>query len=195
LKGDGLRAAAPALALSLALAGCESIGGAAHPEHTRPVPTATERAVATHPATSHARPTAVRSVEMSAAYRRFFVTMCGALSRHDASTIQGELPYYQYNSGLRYGTLGDGEGTTGDPVLLSTWLARGRVRCAFVTPDQDGHGTILTAGWAGAPGPWSLLEMDTFNGSWKINDFTFGTLNALYSAMQNSAQPVVVYRG
>ena len=49
---------------------------------------------------------------------------CGAaLARKDSSTVTKALPYYQYNSGLRYGMLGDGEGQTGDPGSMATWLA------------------------------------------------------------------------
>jgi hypothetical protein len=121
--------------------------------------------------------------------------MCNALAHRDATTLRNELPYYQYNSGLRYGTLTDGEGTGGDPALFSAWLSGGNVRCALVTPDSAGHGTALTGVWGGAPGPWGLIEMDTYNGAWKINDFTFGTRAELVAAMKNASEPVVVYRG
>ncbi|GAC1445531.1 MAG: hypothetical protein NVSMB52_06910 [Chloroflexota bacterium] len=104
----------------------------------------------------------------------------------------GLLPYYQYNSGVRYGRLGDGEGQTGDPALIGTWLAGTSIKCVLFTGDVAGHGTVLTSGWA-QPGGWNLIEMDTFNGVWKINDFTFGDRSALYQAMQ-ATRPVLKYR-
>jgi hypothetical protein len=58
-------------------------------------------------------------------------TLCAALPRKDAPTVIRDLPYYQYNSGLRYGTLGDGEGQTGDPSLMATWLVHTHVQCRF----------------------------------------------------------------
>lgn len=131
---------------------------------------------------------------MSPAYHDFLRTICNALARSDASAIKARLPYYQYNSGLRYGVLGDGEGRTADPGLLDTWLQASPVRCQFYTPDLAGHGTLLASGWKQQPGGWGLIEMDTFNGTWKINDFTFGPRGALYFAMQTS-HPVLVYRG
>jgi hypothetical protein len=191
-KGEGLRAALLTLAVAMAMTGCSSLGGAPAPT---PVPTATERAVGTHPYHSTPLPTVARSVAMSPAYQGFLKTLCGALTARDATTLRGQLAYYQYNSGLRYGALGDGEGTTGDPALLTSWLASAPVHCALVTPDIAGHGTVLTRGWASAPGPWSLIEMDTYSGTWKINDFTFGRRPALYAAMQNSPQPIEAYRG
>jgi hypothetical protein len=173
------------------MAGCASIGSNSAPPSA--VPTATERPLVTHPASPPPLPTIVRSVALSPSYRGFLKTLCDALVHRDASTLRNDLPYYQYNSGLRYGMLGDGEGTTGDPALLASWLVGGSVRCARVTADIDGHGTVLTGGWVGAPASWSLIEMDTYGGTWKINDFTFGRRNALYSAMQNSPQRIVTY--
>ena len=117
------------------------------------------------------------------------------LSHHDSSALRNDLPYYQYNSGLRYGMLGDGEGRTGDPALLTAWLAGGNVRCRLITRDIAGHGTVLAGGWTAAPGPWSLIEMDTYNGTWKVNDFTFGNHSDLYAAMQTTSAPLEVYRG
>jgi hypothetical protein len=114
------------------------------------------------------------------------------LTTRDAGTVINQLPYYQYNSGLRYGMLGDGEGETGDPSLMRTWLSRSGVQCKYFTPDVAGHGTVLTRGWA-QPGGWGLIEMDTFNGHWKINDFTFGGGPALYHAMR-VAGPILAYR-
>jgi hypothetical protein len=111
----------------------------------------------------------------------------------DRSAIIGLLPYYQYNSGLRYGYLGDGEGQTGDPNLMRTWLADARPRCVSFTPGYNAHGTVLTVGWR-SPGPAALLDLDIFNGHWKINDFTFGSESALAQAMKTSS-PIVRYYG
>jgi hypothetical protein len=138
--------------------------------------------------------TPVRAVAMSGSYRAFLRTVCAALSARDSATLRSELPYFQYNSGLRYGVLGDGEGQTADPGALNAWLASSHVRCTYFTPDVAGHGTLLASGWKRAPGQWSLLELDTFGGSWKVNDFTFGSRAALYAAMQTS-HPIGVYRG
>ena len=138
-----------------------------------------------------AAPTPV--VTVGSSYAAFIDASCHAFAAGDTNTISNELPYYQYNSGLRYGTLGDGEGQTGDPSLLGTWLQGGTVRCQYFTPDVAGHGTLLTSGWQ-QPGGWSLIELDTFNGAWKINDFTFGDCASLYRAMQTS-QPIVTYHG
>jgi hypothetical protein len=40
----------------------------------------------------------------------------------------------------------------------------------------------LTSGWRG-PARWALIELDIFNGHWKINDFTFGSRQSLFQAM------------
>jgi hypothetical protein len=115
------------------------------------------------------------------------------LVRSDATAVINSLMYYQYNSGLRYGTLGDGEGQTGDPSLIRTWLSSRHVHCRYFTPDAAGHGTVLTEGWP-APGSWSLIEFDTIQGRWKINDFTFGQSGALYRA-ERVAGPILPYHG
>jgi hypothetical protein len=129
---------------------------------------------------------------ISRRFSGFVRTLCTALRRRDARTIVDSLPHYQYNSGLRYGYLGDGEGQTGDPSLLGTWLAKNQVRCVYFTPDVAGHGLLLTRGWPLPSGNWSLIEMDTFNGRWKINDFTFGRFPRLFQAM-HLAHPILRY--
>jgi len=98
---------------------------------------------------------------------------------------------YQYNTGVRYGNLGDGEGQSADPSILSTWLGSAVISCRYYTPDVAGHGTLLTSGWRLAGG-WGLIEMDNLDGTWKINDFTFGTSSALYYAMHTS-HPILAY--
>lgn len=132
-------------------------------------------------------------VASSKPYTTFLASICHALTTRDASTLTAALPYYQYNSGLRYGLLGDGEGLTGDPSLFGSWLASAHVVCVRFTPDIAGHGTVLTSGW-GQFGGWSLIEMDTFNGVWKLNDLTFGQEGPLNKAMATSS-PIMPYRG
>jgi hypothetical protein len=163
--------------LLVALAGCGSGNSSPPPTLT---PTAVKVAVIPTSTTAPA-PTATATV--SPAYRSFLNSICAAFGRSDAGAIINSLMYYQYNSGLRYGTLGDGEGQTGDPSLMRTWLSGRRVQCRYFTPDSAGHGTVLTAGWQ-SPGRWSLIELDTVQGHWKINDFTFGNQGSLFRAMR-----------
>lgn len=111
----------------------------------------------------------------------------------DSKKLADSLMYYQYNSGLRWGMLGDGEGQTADPSLLGTWLAQARPRCISLSSGVAGHGSVLTSGWR-EPGPWSIIEMDVVGGGWKINDFTFGSHGALAQAMQ-VGQPLLPYHG
>jgi hypothetical protein len=118
--------------------------------------------------------------------------MCSALAKGDSNTLIRELPYYQYNSGLRFGMLGDGEGQTADPGLLATWLAGSHVRCTYMSSGDFGHGTVLATGWQ-RPAEAALIELDIFSGRWKINDFTFGKTGALFYAMQ-TAKPLLPYR-
>lgn len=189
------------LPLVVLVTGCSlSVSSSDKPSQTRVPATAT--------ATAHVQPTATPRpaatqappllpptprVVATRAYSTFVSSLCHALAARDSTTVINLLPYYQYNSGVRYGRLGDGEGQTGDPSLVGTWLAPARVRCQFYSPDIAGHGTILTRGWT-EPGGWALIEADTFNGSWKINDFTFGDHRALFGAMQTS-RPILTYRG
>lgn len=102
------------------------------------------------------------------------------------------LPYYQYNSGLRWGMLGDGEGQTADPSLVNNWLQGSKTRCTGYSGDNAGHGTVMVAGWV-QNGGWSLLDVDTFNGVWKINDFTFGSRPAIHNAVR-AAGAILPYR-
>lgn len=183
-----MRATLPALTLAILLAGCASIGGSASPTSTP-----SSRSAPTPPRTP--RPTVVQPLAMSVPYRQFVASLCASLRRRDSATVRNQLPYYQYNSGVRYGKIGDGEGQTGDSALVAAWLTGGQVRCRVVTRDVAGHGTVLASGWTGAPGPWSLIEMDTFNGAWKINDFTFGNQAQLYAALQSTSAPTEAYRG
>jgi hypothetical protein len=124
----------------------------------------------------------------------FIRTLCKTLSSGDASGVDAHLMHYQYNSGLRWGMIGDGEGTTSDPSLMYTWLSGSQVRCRSFSPSNGGHGTLITVGWA-QPGPWSLLDLDLLNGQWVINDFTFGSPARLARAMHSVSKPVMKYRG
>jgi hypothetical protein len=123
-------------------------------------------------------------------YAAFLADICSAFRRQDAGTIINLLPYYEYNSGLRYGNFGDGAGQTGDPSLMRDWLQGSHVRCSRYSPGLFGHGVVLTSGWK--QGNWSLVEADIFNGKWKINDFTFGDQRTLYQAMQ-ADRPILTY--
>lgn len=169
------------------------------PSDTGPVPKSSATAGPTGKATAVVRqPTAVPpkpvpTVAVSRDYASFTATICHSFGTRDANTIINALPYFQYNSGLRYGTMGDGEGQTADPTLLRTWLASAKVTCNFITRDVAGHGTLLASGWT-QPGGWSLVELDTYGGHWKINDFTFGDRATLYNAMQTGG-PIVPFRG
>jgi hypothetical protein len=119
--------------------------------------------------------------------------VCSAFQRRDAAAIIKSLPYYQYNSGLRFGLFGDGEGQTGNPSLMRRWLSGSAVRCTYVTPDRHGHGTLLAGIWK-QPAPWALMTIDTFNGRWKINDFTFGQQARLFAAM-HTTRPILPFKG
>ena len=196
-----MRLVAAMVLLITLLSGCSvariSVGGLFAAATRTPTPTGTPTPapspIATRvPPTATARPTPTPTI--SPAYAAFVRTLCSAFAARNAGAVINSLPYYQYNNGLRYGNLGDGEGQTGDPSLMNTWLAGAHVRCINFTPDVAGHGALLTAGWAKPNQPASLLELDTFNGHWKINDFTFGSHAALYGAMQ-TAGPVLAYRG
>lgn len=140
------------------------------------------------------KPTPTVAVSLSKPYRNFVTGLCAALGREDAGTVIKDLPYYQYNSGVRYGFFGDGEGHSGDPSVLNSWLGADRVKCRYLSRDSAGHGLLLTSGWKQPGGPWNLVELDIFSGQWKINDFTFANRATLWRAMQ-LAQPTIPYRG
>jgi hypothetical protein len=131
-------------------------------------------------------------VTTSKPYRVFLAGVCRRLAVRDAGPLSADLANYQYNTGLRYGILGDGEGANGDPSLFATWLRHGPVRCVSYTPDIAGHGTLVTRGWP-LEGGWAITDLDTFGGIWKLNDFTFGKRSAILAAMRTSA-PVISFR-
>jgi hypothetical protein len=165
------------------LAGC---GSSAAPPTATPAPAPT----ATSPSTSTTQPTAGPQASatpaVSATYRAFVTALCHDLAKKNSKGVQGDLPYYQYNSGLRWGMMGDGLGQTDDPSLMNTWLSAGNPACKAFTPDIAGHGTVLAGGWT-QPGPWSLIELDVYPGKhWKINDFTFGSESVLRNAMRTA---------
>lgn len=161
------------------------------PSDTGPGPKGSATAVVLQPTAVPPKP--VPTVAVSRDYASFTATICHSFATRDASTIINALPYFQYNSGLRYGTMGDGEGQTADPALLHTWLSSTTVTCNFFTRDVAGHGTLLASGWT-QPGGWSLVDLDTYGGHWKINDFTFGDRATLYNAMHTGG-PIVPFRG
>lgn len=170
--------------LFVALAGCSGQESAGAPTPTPRTPTV---AAGTTPGR------VALSVTVGKPFARFLATICHALSAGNARTIIGSLPYFQYNSGLYFGTLGSGEGQTANPNLMRTWLSGSQVRCRYFSPGIEGHGSVLTSGWK-QPAPWSLIEMDLFNGHWKLNDFTFGGRRGLWAAMQ-ADRPVLAYHG
>jgi hypothetical protein len=133
------------------------------------------------------------SVVVNSGFATAVRSLCDAFARKDSSAVTRALPYYQYNSGLRYGVLGDGEGQTGDPGLMTSWLAHSSVHCVLQSSGTHGHGTVLATGWH-EPGGSALIELDTYSGRWKINDFTFGPYRALYRALQ-TVRPVIRYAG
>lgn len=177
--------------LVLALAGCGSSAAPAAPTPTA-VATATGVPATVPGARSNATPRPA-AVAVDGGFASIVRVICGALARRDAGTVTAALPYYQYNSGLRYGMLGDGEGQTGDPSLMTTWLAHSHVQCKLQSSGSHEHGTVLATGWP-QPGGTALIEFDTYSGRWKINDFTFGVYGPLARAIQ-TAGPIVPYTG
>jgi hypothetical protein len=101
------------------------------------------------------------------------------------------LPYFQYNSGLRYGMLGDGAGQSTDPSSMQTWMRGAHIRCTYMTAGIAGHGVLLSRGW-NFPGGWGLIEADQYPNGWRINDFTFGSRASLYRAMETD-NPILRY--
>jgi hypothetical protein len=174
--------------LLVLVSACGSSGGVSH----SPTVTATTSTVRPTAERSTPQPKATPTVVVTKLYAEFLAALCNAFATGDSRTIVDELPYYQYNNGLRYGWLGDGEGQTGDPSLMASWLVTSHVRCHYFTPGEGGHGTLLTSGWSLPAGPWSLVEVDQFEGRWKINDFTFGKQQPLWQTMQIN-QPILRY--
>ena len=114
---------------AVALVGCSSSASPASPTAT--ATSVRTGASGTPPAprlTPTPRPV---SVVVDGGFATAVRSLCAALARKDSSTVTRALPYYQYNSGLRYGMLGDGEGQTGDPGLMATWLAHSSVHCVL----------------------------------------------------------------
>lgn len=174
-----------ALLLVVLLGGCAASAGSS----VTPTPLSEPTPEPTH---SVRVPSPTPTVVVGKPFASFLHIVCSALASGNANTIIDLLPYFQYNSGLRYGTLGGGEGQTADPSIMRTWLASARPHCVTFTPGIMGHGTVLTVGWK-TPAPASIVELDMFNGHWKVNDFTFASQSALERAMQTSS-PTVPYR-
>jgi hypothetical protein len=177
--------------LGLSVAGCGSTSAPTSPTSTSL--TTRHGATGTTSSTQVARTPRPISVAVDPGFAGAVRTLCAEFGRKDSSAVTRDLPYYQYNSGLRYGMLGDGEGQTGDPSLMATWLAKSSVRCVLQSSGSHGHGTVLATGWP-LRGGSALIELDTYSGQWKINDFTFGPYGALYRALQ-TVRPVVRYAG
>jgi len=183
-----------AIFIVITVAGCGS--GQATTSATPSVPALPGETVTTAQGTPSTRPQArpgTATVAVNAQYAGFVSALCRDFRSRNARAITAQLPFYQYNSGLRYGQLGGGEGSTGDPSLMGTWLSHSSVRCVLYTPGVAGHGALLTQGWS-QPGGWGLLDLDTYSGHWKINDFTFGKQSDLVYAI-HTANPVLQYRG
>lgn len=178
--------------LALVLSGCGVLSAGSSPTVT-PAPSATSEPPTSIPTPNRPRPTATPVIGRD--YASFITSLCHALTHRDAGAVIAALPHYQYNSGLRYGYLGDGEGQTADPGNARNWLASSHVACEYFTPDASGHGVVLTRGWSMPQGPWSLVEVDIFAGHWKINDFTFGTRQTLYHALLTTSGPVLRFAG
>lgn len=174
-----------ALLLAILLAGCATTASST----STPTPTSLSTVA---PTQTVPVPSPTPTVVVGKRYASFLHIVCSALASGNAKQIIDLLPYYQYNSGLRYGTLNGGEGQTGSPSLMDTWLASARPHCVSFTPGVMGHGTVLTVGWK-TPAPASIVEFDMFNGHWKVNDFTFATRAALERAMHVSS-PILRYR-
>ncbi|MGH2449367.1 MAG: hypothetical protein ACRDFS_12295 [Chloroflexota bacterium] len=175
------------LAMAIAVSGCAS--------SAQPQATSTPAPKATRSSKPAVKPTPNPTYLVGKPYAAFASKICGAFKSGNAGTIIAELPYYQYNSGLRYGHMGDGLGQTGDPSLMHTWLSGAHVKCRYFTPGIQGHGVILTSGWnhsGWTMGGWSLVEADLYSGKWKINDFTFGAQQRLYQAL-HTAGPILPY--
>ncbi|HZT97483.1 MAG TPA: hypothetical protein VFB34_11680 [Chloroflexota bacterium] len=190
-------AAAFAVIGFIALSGCSVFGSAAPrtPKPTPPPPPAvTPAPVASAPAPKQsASPLQPRHyrIPLTADYRSFLAGICNALTSRNAQPIINDLPYYQYDSGVYYGPFNRGEGQTGQPSLINQWLQSGSESCVRFAPSQMGHGAVVTKGWP-VTGGWAILDLDRFNGAWKIDDFTFGTRwQAMYAL--TSTEPETVW--
>jgi hypothetical protein len=189
MKGRRVRLIVAASCMAFLLSGC-ALGQSAS------APTPTPRSAAAVQKTATVRPTAgprPTAIHVGKPYSAFLHMICRAFAAGNQGAITGSLMNYQYNTGLRYGVIGDGEGRSADPSLMGTWLAGSHVQCVSFSPGFNSHGAVLTRGWK-QPAPWSLVELDLLNGHWKINDFTFGRRTAMLWAMQ-SAKPVLTYHG
>ncbi len=175
------------------LDGC-GVPGSSSPPPPTPVPT---RPVGT-PVVAHRTPVPIRRprlhLPMTPAYRSFLNAVCGALSRHDSTTIVNSLPFYQYNSGVYYGTFNKSEGALVGTGIVGQWLSGGREHCFRYTPPIAGHGIAATSGWT-FDGGWCLLEFDIFPNGWKIDDFTFGTRGQVLHAFFSTVPESFVFHG
>ena len=178
--GNCLKKIAAGLTCALALTACGSSNKSTLPVSSAGTPGTAVPGPTAGPTRKAGAPT---RVALSHAYNRLLKSFCTGAQEHNSNVVASFLPYYQYNSGVRYGQMGDGAGQTGSPDLLRTWVRTGHIQCVDTGPDISGHAVLLSRGWP-RPGGWSLTEFDVYNGVWKINDFTFGHENILRNRMQ-----------
>jgi len=185
MGGNCLKKIAAGLMCALALTACGSSNKSTLPVSSAGTPGTAVPGPTVGPTRSARAPT---RVALSRAYHRMLKSFCNGMQDHNGKVVASFLPYYQYNSGVRYGQMGDGAGQTGTPGLLRTWVRTGHIRCVDTGPDIAGHAVLLSRGWP-QPGGWSLTEFDVYNGVWKINDFTFGDEKVLRDRMHVAGSP------
>ena len=176
----------------LTLAGCGFPGTTPAPA---PTPTALPPPQPTPPVVRRtATPSKPKQhpVQVAAGFKTFLRTFCGALSAGNAGEIENELPYYQYNSGVYYGTFDGAGGQTGQPTLLATWLQSAHPQCVRFSMTDSQHGAVTTQGW-GFDGGWGVVEFDRYGSVWKINDFTFGKSGQVRYALWSTSPGTLPY--
>lgn len=130
---------------------------------------------------------------MSRTYVAFIRLVCQSFAGKSGASIVNLLPHYRYNSSDPYfGAFNRGEGQWAVPSVVRGWVKSGRIRCIRYTASIDGHGDIVTRGWA-LTGSWGLIDVDEFSGKWKINDLTVGTSSAVRHAFFGTAPWSVAY--
>src|SRR5579859_1161908 len=108
LGGEFVRYFLTTALLALAVAGCSSSSAPTAPTATS---TSVGRGVTGTVSPTRVAPTPRPvSVAVDPGFAQAVRSLCAAFARRDAAAVTRDLPYYQYNSGLRYGMLGDGEG-------------------------------------------------------------------------------------
>lgn len=177
-------------AFTLTSCGMPGAAPAASPTST-PLPPPQPTAPVVHRTATPSKPKS-HPIAVTADFKSFLRSFCGALSARDANTLQNQLPYYQYNSGVYYGTFDGAGGQTGQPTLISTWLQGGNPRCVRFSMTDSQHGAVTTQGW-GFDGGWSVVEFDKYGSVWKINDFTFGKSGQVRYALWSTTPGTLPY--